>query len=319
MEMEERKDFKHSPVMLAEVIAVLAPHTNGFYIDGTMGGAGHSRAILEASAPCGRLIALDRDDDAVCAGSAVLAPYGSRARIIKANFADMAEAVQDFAQTDEGADGILLDIGVSSFQLDEGARGFSYMQDAPLDMRMDQSQKLSAFEIVNKYSEEELTGIFYNYGEEKWAKRIAKFIIEARRISPVSTTGQLVEIIKKAVPQGAREKDQHPAKRTFQALRIAVNDELGALEKGIDAAFSLLKPKGRLAVITFHSLEDRIVKEKFRLLSTKCICPPHMPICVCKHEAEAKLLTKKPILPKQAEIDQNPRARSAKLRAVEKF
>jgi len=319
MKMAEGTDFYHLPVMLAEVIAVLAPHNGGLYIDGTMGGAGHSRAILEASAPCGRLIALDRDDDAIKAGNAVLASYGSRVRIIKANFADMPEAVQDISQIDEGADGILLDIGVSSFQLDEGARGFSYMQDASLDMRMDQGQKFSAYEIINKYNEEALTEIFYNYGEEKWARRIAKFIIEARKTSPVCTTGELVELVKKAVPQGARERDQHPAKRIFQALRIAVNDELGALEKGIDAAFSLLKPHGRLAIITFHSLEDRIVKEKFRLLSTKCICPPHMPICVCKHEAEGKLLTKKPILPKQEEIDRNPRARSAKLRAVEKF
>lgn len=319
MDMEERKDFYHLPVMLPEVMAVLAPYSGGLYIDGTMGGAGHSRAILEASAPFGRLIAMDRDDDAVKAGGAVLASYGERVRIIKANFADMSEAVQNIPKIDEGVDGILLDIGVSSFQLDEGDRGFSYMQDAPLDMRMDQNQKLSAYEIINKYSEESLTEIFYNYGEEKWAKRISKFIIEARKTSPVSTTGELVEIIKKAIPQRAREKDQHPAKRTFQALRIAVNDELGALGKGIDAAFSLLKPKGRLAIITFHSLEDRIVKEKFRLLSTKCICPPHMPICVCKHEAEAKLLTKKPVLPKQEEIDRNPRARSAKLRAVEKF
>jgi len=317
--MEERLDFYHLPVMLPEVLKVLSPHSGGLYIDGTMGGAGHSRAILESSAPNGRLIALDRDDDAISAGSAILAPFGSRAQVIKANFADMAKAVKEVAQIDEGADGILLDIGVSSFQLDESTRGFSYMQDAPLDMRMDQNQKLSAYEIINKYSEEKLAEIFYSYGEENWSKRIAKFIVETRKTSPIKTTGELVDTIKKAIPAGAREKDQHPAKRTFQALRIAVNDELGALKKGIDSAFSLLKPGGRLAIITFHSLEDRIVKEEFRLLSTKCICPPHMPICVCKHEAEGKLLSKKPILPQQEEIDINPRARSAKLRAIEKF
>ena len=310
-------EFAHVPVLAAEVLRALSPADGGVYIDGTLGGAGHSSLILEHSAPTGFLLGIDRDDDALRTAGRRLAPYAGRFRLVKGNFADMAE----LARTNgiAAVDGILLDIGVSSYQLDEEERGFSYHQDAPLDMRMDRSQELTAAALVNTASAEELSRILYDYGEEKWAARIAAFITEQRRQAPVETTAQLVEIIKKAIPAGAREKDQHPARRTFQALRIAVNGELDALKQGLEAALSLLKPGGVLAVITFHSLEDRIVKDCFRLHATDCICPPRQPVCTCGHRADIRLWNRKPVTAGPAELESNPRSRSANLRAAVKL
>ncbi len=309
--------FQHKPIMVNQVIEALKPKNEGIYIDCTLGGGGHSKAILEASSPQGKLIAIDRDEDALIAGGNNLKEFGSRITLVKDKFSNLKAIGLEYAP--RGADGIIMDIGVSSYQLDEKNRGFSYMQDSALDMRMDQSQRMTAQLIVNTYTKEELADIFYRYGEEKWAKRIAEFIIEGRRQLPIVSTGQLVEIIKRAVPKGARERDQHPAKRVFQALRIEVNGELKELETALDSAKDILKPGGRLAVITFHSLEDRIVKEKFKYFAADCICPPNLPICACNKEAEAKIITRRPIIPPEAEIKENPRARSAKMRILEKF
>ena len=309
--------FAHIPVLAAQTLAALAPKSGGVYIDGTLGGAGHSSLILEQSAPDGFLLGLDRDDDALQAASERLAPFDGRFTLVKGNFADMDELARQSGI--DAADGVLLDIGVSSYQLDEGSRGFSYNQDAPLDMRMDRSQGLTAVQLVNEASAEELTRILYEYGEEKWAARIAEFISAERSRGRIESSGRLVEIIKKAVPAGARDKDQHPAKRTFQALRIAVNGELEALSAGLEAAIGLLRPGGRLAVITFHSLEDRIVKDCFRLHATDCICPPRQPVCTCGHKADIKLYNRKPITADDKELADNPRSRSANLRVAVKL
>ena len=309
--------FAHVPVLAAQTLAALAPKSGGVYIDGTLGGAGHSSLILEQSAPDGFLLGIDRDDDALRAASERLAPFDGRFTLAKGNFADMDELARQCGIT--AADGVLLDIGVSSYQLDEGSRGFSYNQDAPLDMRMDRSQGLTAEQLVNEASAEELTRILYEYGEEKWAARIAEFIAAERSRGRIESSGRLVEIIKKAVPAGARDKDQHPAKRTFQALRIAVNGELEALSAGLEAAIGLLRPGGRLAVITFHSLEDRIVKDCFRLHATDCICPPRQPVCTCGHKADIKLYNRKPITADDKELADNPRSRSANLRVAVKL
>ena len=309
--------FAHIPVLAAQTLAALAPKSGGVYIDGTLGGAGHSSLILEQSAPDGFLLGIDRDDDALQAASERLAPFDGRFTLVKGNFADMDELARQSGI--DAADGVLLDIGVSSYQLDEGSRGFSYNQDAPLDMRMDRSQGLTAEQLVNEASAEELTRILYEYGEEKWAARIAEFISAERSRGRIESSGRLVEIIKKAVPAGARDKDQHPAKRTFQALRIAVNGELEALSAGLEAAIGLLRPGGRLAVITFHSLEDRIVKDCFRLHATDCICPPRQPVCTCGHKADIKLYNRKPITADDKELAENPRSRSANLRVAVKL
>ncbi|MBQ3286918.1 MAG: 16S rRNA (cytosine(1402)-N(4))-methyltransferase RsmH [Firmicutes bacterium] len=309
--------FAHIPVLAAQTLAALAPKSGGVYIDGTLGGAGHSSLILEQSAPDGFLLGIDRDDDALQAASERLAPFDGRFTLVKGNFADMDELARQSGI--DAADGVLLDIGVSSYQLDEGSRGFSYNQDAPLDMRMDRSQGLTAEQLVNEASAEELTRILYEYGEEKWAARIAEFISAERSRGRIESSGRLVEIIKKAVPAGARDKDQHPAKRTFQALRIAVNGELEALSAGLEAAIGLLRPGGRLAVITFHSLEDRIVKDCFRLHATDCICPPRQPVCTCGHKADIKLYNRKPITADDKELADNPRSRSANLRVAVKL
>ena len=309
--------FVHVPVLAAQTLAALAPRSGGVYIDGTLGGAGHSSLILEQSAPDGFLLGIDRDDDALRAAGEKLAPFAGRFTLVKGNYADMDELARQCGIT--AADGVLLDIGVSSFQLDEGSRGFSYSQDAPLDMRMDRSQSLTAEQLVNEAPVEELTRILYEYGEEKWAARIAEFIADERSRGRIESSGQLVEIIKKAVPAGARDKDQHPAKRTFQALRIAVNGELEALSAGLEAALGLLRPGGRLAVITFHSLEDRIVKDCFRLHATDCICPPRQPVCTCGHKADIKLYNRKPITADNDELAGNPRSRSANLRVAVKL
>ncbi|MBQ1342751.1 MAG: 16S rRNA (cytosine(1402)-N(4))-methyltransferase RsmH [Firmicutes bacterium] len=309
--------FAHVPVLAAQTLAALAPKSGGVYVDGTLGGAGHSSLILEQSAPDGFLLGIDRDDDALQAASERLAPFAGRFTLVKGNFADMDELARQSGI--DAADGVLLDIGVSSYQLDEGSRGFSYNQDAPLDMRMDRSQGLTAEQLVNEASAEELTRILYEYGEEKWAARIAEFIAAERSRGRIESSGRLVEIIKKAVPAGARDKDQHPAKRTFQALRIAVNGELEALSAGLEAAIGLLRPGGRLAVITFHSLEDRIVKDCFRLHATDCICPPRQPVCTCGHKADIKLYNRKPITADDKELADNPRSRSANLRVAVKL
>ncbi len=312
------QNFKHLPVLLAATIDGLNIKDNGLYLDGTLGGGGHSLAILQAAANID-LIGIDQDQEALAAAKLHLAAYQKQIHLYHGNFADMAQAVASFNYPPASLDGILLDIGVSSYQLDNAARGFSYMQDAPLDMRMDASRNLTAYQVVNQYSAAKLTDIFYQYGEEKWAKRIALFIEEARMIEPILSTSQLVSIIKKAVPQGAREKDQHPAKRVFQALRIEVNDELGVLDKALDQALSLLKVGGRLAIISFHSLEDRIVKDKYKLWAAGCICDKNLPICQCKHQPEIKIINRKPIIATAEELEQNPRSRSAKLRIAEKI
>ncbi len=306
--------FVHLPVLAGQTLAALSPRDGGVYLDGTVGGGGHAALILEASAPNGFLLGLDRDREALAAAGERLSVFSGRFALAQGNYAEMARLAAEQGVT--ACDGILLDIGVSSFQLDEARRGFSYMQDAPLDMRMDQESGISAGELVNTAAAQELTEILYRYGEEKWAARIAQFIVRER---PLETTGQLVDVIKAAIPKGAREPDQHPAKRTFQALRIAVNNELAALEQGIDAAVTLLKPGGVLAIITFHSLEDRLVKEKFRYHSKDCVCPPGLPVCVCGHQAALKLLHKKPLSATEQELAENPRSRSARLRAAVKL
>jgi 16S rRNA (cytosine1402-N4)-methyltransferase len=287
-------------------------------VDGTVGGGGHAQAILQA-APDIRLVGLDRDKTALAAAATRLAPFGGRVQLYYSNFAQIKQALSALGWQGIPLAGVLLDIGVSSAQLDAAERGFSYMQDGPLNMCMDSSSSLTAAAIVNTWEEGELSRIFYEYGEERWAKRIAAFIVAERALAPIETTMQLVSVIKKAVPKGAREADQHPAKRCFMALRILVNDELTALGQGLDAAKELLEIGGRLAVICFHSLEDRIVKERFNYWASSCVCPPELPVCVCGHKPEIKLVNRRPIVAGEVEIAQNPRSRSAKLRAAEKI
>ena len=310
-------DFTHMPVLPAEVLRFLAPKQGGVYLDGTVGGGGHAAMVLEASAPDGIVIGFDRDDAALTAARERLAPYGGRARLVKGNFADLGEKLPDLGVT--GLDGFLLDLGVSSHQLDTGARGFSFQQDAPLDMRMDTGRGATAADLVNGLSADELARIFREYGEERWSKRIAAFIVAARAEAPIETTSRLVDLIKGAIPRGAWEERLHPATRSFQALRIAVNDELGSLERGLSAALQLLNRGGRGVVISFHSLEDRIVKNIFRGLSQGCTCPKSLPLCVCNSVPQVRVLTGKPVMAEAAETGKNPRARSAKLRAVEKL
>ncbi|HEX2944610.1 MAG TPA: 16S rRNA (cytosine(1402)-N(4))-methyltransferase RsmH [Clostridia bacterium] len=313
-------EFKHKPVLFEETIESLDIKAGGTYLDGTLGGAGHSLGIL-GKLDGGTLIGIDQDEYALkIAGERLRqANTGGQNKLvlIHGNFRNMAELLEmhEIAHVD----GILLDIGVSSYQLDEGERGFSYQQDAPLDMRMDRSRELDAAVIVNTYGEKEIRDIISDYGEENWAARIASFIVKAREESPIETTGQLVDIIKAAIPAQARREGPHPAKRTFQALRIAVNDELGALKDALDSAVKLLKPGGRISVITFHSLEDRIVKNEFSIREKPCTCPPSFPVCVCGKKPELKVLTRKPVLPAKEELETNPRSRSAKLRTAERL
>lgn len=309
--------FKHIPVLLQEVIDYLNPLPGRFMIDCTAGGGGHSRALLEHLLPGGRLIALDQDADAVRAATQTLEPLGNENfSVIQTNFSNLKSAIQDICP--EKADGILMDLGVSSYQLDEKERGFSYQNDALLDMRMDRTAQYTAADLLNTSSEAELARIIWEYGEERWAKRIAEFIVAERKKSEITTTGQLVEIIKKAVPKGARREGPHPAKRTFQAVRIAINKELEVLETAIEQGVELLKPGGRMAIITFHSLEDRIVKKMFQNLAKGCTCPEDFPVCVCGKKAAVKIITAKPVLPSEDELLQNPRSRSAKLRVIAK-
>jgi len=312
------EEFHHQPVLLAETIAALKPQAGGLYLDGTIGGAGHAEAILQA-APDVRLIGLDVDETALSAAARRLAPFGERVQLYHSNFAGMKQALFALGWAGTPLSGVLLDIGVSSPQLDTAERGFSYLQDGPLSMRMDPNSTLSAADIVNSWDEAEITRILYEYGEERWAKRIAAFIVAERAQAPIETTLQLVSVIKKAVPKGAREADQHPAKRSFMALRYAVNDELSALRQGLDAAKDLLKSGGRLAVICFNSLEDRICKEKFNYWASACVCPPKLPICVCGHQPEIKIINRRPIVAGTEELRRNLRSKSAKLRVGEKL
>jgi len=305
----------HTSVLLQEVIATLQPKPGGIYIDGTVGAGGHAAAILTASAPDGQLFGLDQDGTALEIARHRLAEFGTRVHLLEANFSQLEEVAM--AYQIPAADGILLDIGVSSMQLEQPERGFSFQMDGPLDMRMNPSRGKTAADLVNSLPEDELANLIYRFGEESYSRRIAKAIVQAR---PIYRTGQLAQIIAGAVPRKATKqagKKIDPATRTFQALRIAVNDELAALEQALPQALELLKPGGRLAVISFHSLEDRIVKQYFKQEAQDCICPPEQPICTCRHKSTVTIITKKPITPSLAEIDANPRARSAKLRVVE--
>jgi len=310
-------EFRHISVMPEEVLHYLAPRQGGIYLDGTLGGGGHSALILEASSPDGRLFGFDRDMAAISAASARLAQYGERFRPLNGNFSDMEGMLAGLGVS--GIDGFILDLGVSSHQLDSAERGFSFQQDAPLDMRMDRSRGETAADLVNRLSHGELARIIREYGEERWAGRIATFICNAREEAEISGTLQLVDIIKGAIPRKAWEERLHPATRTFQALRIAVNEELASLETGLRAAVRLLRPGGRGVVISFHSLEDRIVKQMFRQLSSGCICPRDLPVCSCGHQPEVRVLTNRPVMAAETELAENVRSRSAKLRAVEKI
>lgn len=305
----------HLPVLAREVSTFLAPRPGGVYVDATIGGAGHALAIARAITPEGILIGIDRDPAALAAAEERLRGVGVRTILVRGNFADLAAILRDLGFT--AVHGVLFDLGLSSPQIDDPARGFSYQKDAPLDMRMDPDQSLTARTLVNEATEEELARIIREYGEERWAGRIAAFIVKRRREGPIETTGQLVEAIKAAIPARARRRGPHPARRTFQALRIAVNDELGALARGLAAAIDHLAPGGRVVVISFHSLEDRIVKREFAGRARPCRCPPGEPVCRCGGP-ELLILTKRPILPGAAEVAANPRARSAKLRAAAK-
>jgi 16S rRNA (cytosine1402-N4)-methyltransferase len=309
--------FHHVTVLQTEAVDGLAVRADGVYVDCTLGGAGHSSQIASRLSPEGMLIAFDQDELALANARQRLAPYESKVRLVKSNFRDLAEHVRDLCGN-RAIDGILYDLGVSSPQLDEADRGFSYNHDAPLDMRMDRSQSLTAMDIVNEWSEAELSKILYTYGEEKFAQRIARRIIQTRNLTKIVKTGQLVELIKESIPAATRRTGPHPAKRSFQALRIAVNDELKAFEQSLEQALPLLAPGGRIAVITFHSLEDRICKQTFTKWAQGCICPSDFPQCACGQQPDVKVITKKPIEPSEAELVANPRARSAKLRIAEK-
>lgn len=310
-------EFHHVSVLLDECIDNLNIKPDGVYVDCTMGGAGHSKEIVKRLSKDGLFIGFDQDINAINTAKERLSEYSDRVKFVHSNFQNLKDELEKIGVYK--VDGVLADLGVSSHQLDEADRGFSYMQDAPLDMRMDIRCSFSAYDVVNTYSEAELSKIIKDYGEDNWAKRIAKFIVEERKEKSIETTGELVEIIKKAIPKKARIDGPHPAKRTFQAIRIEVNNELGVITEMIDDAASIMNEEGRICIITFHSLEDRIVKNAFRDLATDCICPPHIPICQCDKEALVKVITRKPILPTDKEIEENPRSRSAKLRVAERI
>ena len=307
--------FHHVSVLLEECVTGLNIRPEGIYVDGTLGGAGHSCRIAERLTT-GRLIGIDRDPVALKAAGERLAPYGDRVTLVHSNFCEMASVLESLGIS--GVDGILLDLGVSSPQLDDGERGFSYMADAPLDMRMDGGDALTADTVVNTWSYEELKKILYEYGEERYAPAIASAILRRRETAPIRTTLELVEVIRSAMPPAALREKQHPAKRSFQAIRIAVNDELNSVAKAMEAAIPLLNSGGRLAVITFHSLEDRIVKNAMAAAAKGCICPPEFPVCVCGRKPQVDILTRKPIVAAPQELERNPRARSAKLRICQK-
>ena len=314
--MENNKTFSHKSVLLDECIDGLNIRPDGIYVDCTAGGGGHSYEIAKRLSG-GRLIAIDQDNDALAAASKRLSEFSDRVTLVKNNFENLATVCEELGINQ--IHGVLIDLGVSSYQLDTPERGFSYNHDAALDMRMDAELTLTAREVVNTYSEEELKRVIYDYGEERFSPRIASKIVEARGISPIETTFELVDIIKSAIPRAAREDGPHPAKRTFQAIRIEVNRELDVISPAIDAAAKLLAPGGRVAIITFHSLEDRIVKQAYASLTKGCECPPDFPVCVCGKKPTLKLVSKKPILPSKEELEENPRSRSAKLRVAEKL
>lgn len=311
-------NFKHISVLLEECIEGLNIKPEGVYVDCTLGGGGHSYHIVSALNEKGRLVGIDQDANAIKAAGERLSQF-KNVTYVHSNFSDIENIYKDLELCNSGIDGFLLDLGVSSHQLDEADRGFSYNYDAPLDMRMDVRRALSAKSVVNEYSLEDLHRIIRDYGEEKWAKRIAEFIIEERKIKPIETTFELVSVIKKAVPKGARADGPHPAKRTFQAIRIEVNGELEILERTVNSMVQMLNKGGRICIITFHSLEDRIIKNVFRNLENPCTCPREFPVCVCGKKPLAKVITRKPVLPSEQELELNHRARSAKLRIIERI
>lgn len=310
-------EFEHISVLPQEVIAGLNIKPDGIYVDCTLGGAGHASRIAEKLNENGHLIGIDQDDDAIAAATSRLKPYKCKIDIVHSNFKNLEQVLKDLQI--EFVDGFLFDLGVSSYQLDEAERGFSYMHDAPLDMRMDKTKEFSAYNVVNEYDEDKLNYIFKMYGEERWSKRIAQFIVQYRREKPIETTGQLVDIIRRAIPAAVRKKATgHPAKRIFQAVRIEVNNELGILEDTFRVAVNHLNSGGRIAVITFHSLEDRITKNVFKEMARGCICPPQLPVCVCHHKAQVKLCGRA-VKPSDEEMEKNSRSKSAKLRIAEKL
>ena len=308
-------EFVHKSVLLDEVIEGLDIKENGTYVDGTLGGAGHAGHVCERLGTDGRFIGIDQDEDAIKVSTERLKKYGDKVTIVRSNYSDMPDVVHELGIS--GVDGITLDLGVSSFQLDTAERGFSYRMDAPLDMRMDTRQPLSAETVVNEYTESELFHIIKNYGEDKFAKNIAKHIVIERAKEPIKTTGRLAEIISQAIPMKVRKQGGHPAKRTFQAIRIEVNQELSVLQNTLEEMIDLLNPGGRLCIITFHSLEDRIVKQAFKKAQDPCTCPPNFPVCVCGNRSKGHMVGRKPILPSEEEMERNPRAKSAKLRVFE--
>ena len=308
-------NFHHVSVLRQETIDNLITDPDGIYVDCTLGGGGHSRALAGRLSAKATLIGLDQDKDAISAATERLKDTACRRILVQRNFRYLPDVLDELGI--EKVDGVMFDLGVSSYQLDTPERGFSYMQDGPLDMRMDQEAKRTAADIVNGYSEEALADVIYKYGEERWSRRIAQFIVKARREKPLTRTGELVAVIKAAIPKGARQDGPHPAKRTFQAIRIEVNDELKILDSTMETAVAHLKKGGRIGVITFHSLEDRIIKQCFKRMARGCICPPELPVCVCGHVPELK--KQKEFVPTAEELSDNPRARSARLRGAEKI
>ncbi|MCI8744160.1 MAG: 16S rRNA (cytosine(1402)-N(4))-methyltransferase RsmH [Lachnospiraceae bacterium] len=310
-------EFSHVSVLLKETVEQLNIRPDGIYVDGTLGGGGHAYEVLRRLSPKGRLIGIDQDADAIKAAGERLLEFGSRVTIVRSNYCNMRLELQKLGI--DRVDGILLDLGVSSFQLDSAERGFTYREDAPLDMRMDRRQAKTARDIVNEYSEQELFRVIRDYGEDKFAKNIAKHIAAARAIKPIETTGELVEIIRRAIPAKVRMNGGHPAKKTFQAIRIELNGELEVLKNSLDDMIDLLKPGGRICVITFHSLEDRMVKTIFKTNENPCTCPSHFPVCVCGNKPKGRLAVKKPIVPGEEELTKNKRSKSSKLRVFERI
>ena len=315
--MAEKINFSHRSVLLDECIESLNIKPDGIYVDGTAGGGGHSLEIVKRLTNGGRLVAIDRDDAAIAAATERLSGYLDRVTFVRNNFSSAADVCRELGI--EKIDGILLDLGVSSYQLDTAERGFTHNTDAPLDMRMDRRGELDAYTVVNTYSADELKRVIWEYGEERFAPKIAQAIVRRREQKPIETTGELVDVIKSAIPAAAREGGHHPAKRTFQAIRIEVNGELDAIEPAIRRAKDIMSEGGRIVIITFHSLEDRIVKQTYAEMASGCTCPRSLPVCVCGKKPEVKVLTKKPILPSERELEENPRSRSAKLRVCEKL
>lgn len=310
-------EFLHKSVLLEETIEHLNIHPDGIYVDGTLGGAGHAGVICSRLSGNGRLIGIDQDADAINVSSKRLEPYGKKVTIIRDNYSNMKHRIQELDIN--GVDGIVLDLGVSSYQLDTVGRGFTYRECAPLDMRMDQRQSKTAKDIVNEYGEAELFQIIRDYGEDRFAKNIARHIVQARSVKPIETTEELNEIIKGAIPAKVRMNGGHPSKKTYQAIRIELNHELEVLNNSLDDMIDLLNPGGRLCVITFHSLEDRIVKTIFKRNENPCICPPDFPVCTCGRRSKGVVITRKPVVPQEKELEDNPRAKSSKLRVFEKI